>query len=67
MCFSSPPDPASPPKQAPPPEEKRLELNPDRKKSKTRKINQAGTRQLRIPLGGASGGSGSNNSLYISR
>lgn len=51
MCGGSPSPPPAP--AVPPPvEEKKLELNPERKKSAQLKAKKAGTRQLQVPLGG---------------
>jgi len=56
MCMSKPKVPKAPdPVVIEPEEEKKIELNPETKKSKKKKSKRMGTRSLQIPMGGTGG------------
>lgn len=60
--MSRPNIPATPPPPVIAPEqEKKLELNPEVKKSQSKKAKKAGTRSLQIPMGGTGGGTSGLN------
>lgn len=62
MCMGSPKLPPAPdPVIIPPEQEKKLELNPESKKSKSKKAKRLGTRKLQIPMGGKGTGSSGLN------
>jgi hypothetical protein len=58
MCSS--PDVPPTPDPPPPPEEKKVDLNPERKKSTQVDKKKRGTRSLQIPMGGTQTKSGLN-------